>query len=637
MRKAGFRLKAENPTILHSRLLHIVIVCALGIVVYSNTFDVPFHFDDRRNIADNPLVKDFVYFVNSSEAERLSSSHPYLYAGYRQRYIGHLTFALNYRVNGLEVAGYHAVNLAVHVINALLLYLLAILTFRTPHFAGSPLGVHSRTVALFSSLLFVSHPVQTQAVTYIVQRVTSLATMFYLLSLVLYVKARLSTAPQAGNSLKSGNKKTGAVFFYCFSLLSAVLAMKIKQIAFTLPVAIALYEFMFFRDNLKRRALFLVPLLLTMLVIPLTVMDADMPLIELVGKARELPETEHISRHDYLLTELRVVVTYLRLLVFPVNQNLDYDYPVFNSFFKPQVLLSFLFLLGVFGFGVYMLKRSKKHAAGRLVAFGIFWFFLALSVESSIIPLNPIYEHRVYLPSAGFFLAVMGAVVSLSERFGTRRLTVAVALGVITLSVAAYARNGVWQSEIRLWEDIVRKSSHIARPHNNLGSAYMSAGLYDKAEEHFNMALAIRPDYALPYNSLARIYETRGLTDRAVQYYRIALRYGLEYIPAHFGLGTAYFNMGEFDKAVEQYRIVLDLKPGYAEAHNALGNAYFKKGMLAEALKYYMTALRLRNDYAEAHFNTGVIYLIQGSTELAEKHFYQASVLRPLQPRDYIS
>ena len=133
-----------------------------------------------------------------------------------------------------------------------------------------------------------------------------------------------------------------------------------------------------------------------------------------------------VSRWDYLNTQFRVIVTYIRLLFFPVNQNLDYDYPIYRTFFTPPVFLSFLFLLGIFCWGIYLLYRSYKSDQAnrfwyRLIAFGIFWFFVTLSVESSIIPIQDvIYEHRLYLPSVGFFMAIMSGIVFIYVRLANR-------------------------------------------------------------------------------------------------------------------------------------------------------------------------------------------------------------------------
>ncbi|HAM51632.1 MAG TPA: hypothetical protein DCP92_13465 [Nitrospiraceae bacterium] len=370
-----------KPDFLHKPVVHILLIAILGLIVYSNSFRVPFQFDDLPNIKDNPIIKDFQYFVEPSSAKALP-----LYDDLKSRFIGHLTFALNCKMHGLNVTGYHIVNLLIHIINALLVYWIVILTFRTPALKPSHNNYQrfADLIALFSALLFVSHPVQTQAVTYIVQRFASPATLFYLLSIASYIRSRLST------------ERHTRFIFYIISFISAFLAMKTKEIAFTLPVMITIYEIMFFEGKLTKRILYLIPLLLTMAIIPFTLLSLDKPVGSLISDVSEATRVETtVSRMDYLFTEFRVIVTYIRLLFLPIGQNLDYDYPIYRSFFDSRVFLSLLVLTSIISFGIYILCRYRRSAPHiKLISFGIFWFFIALSIESSIIPIvDVIFEH----------------------------------------------------------------------------------------------------------------------------------------------------------------------------------------------------------------------------------------------------
>jgi hypothetical protein len=335
----------------------LFLIAIVGLISYSNSFIVPFQFDDIYNIAENPVVRDLDNFTSSL-------------SGYNQnprRFVGYFTFALNYAAGGTDVRGYHIVNLIIHIVNGCLLYLLVILTFRTPCFASwkahsssgaSPVTDYgSRFIALFTALFFVSHPVQTQAVTYIVQRLTSLATFFYLLSVVLYAWGRIAGVERSGGR---------AVLLYVLSVLSAVLAMKTKEIAFTLPLAVVLYEWTFFQAPWRKRLLILLPVVLTLIIVPLSVMGTDKPLGEVLSDLSEKSRVQtDIPRWDYLVTQMRVITTYIRLIFLPVNQNLDYDYPVYRSLFDPPVLTSFLFLVVVAGFGVYLLYVSRLRGKGK--------------------------------------------------------------------------------------------------------------------------------------------------------------------------------------------------------------------------------------------------------------------------------
>ncbi|MBI4837893.1 MAG: hypothetical protein HY806_01860 [Nitrospirae bacterium] len=360
--------------LLYKPLFHILLIVIIGLISYSNTFNVPFYLDDVPNIAENPIIKNFQYFTDPSNAKGLP-----LYTGFKMRFIGYLTFALNYKLHDLDVTGYHIFNISVHIINALLIYWLILLTFQTPWFSviarrettkqsplpeiapaenrhrndsrvlfqPSPLILHPSLIAFFSALIFVSHPIQTQAVTYTVQRFTSLATMFYLISLVMYIKSRLRWTIKATVEAKAEVNIFSTLTFYFLSLLSAVLAMKTKEIAFTLPVTIAIYEFMFFNGKIKKKVLYLIPLLLTLFIIPLNIVDLSKNIGNLMDKISDATKVQIVSmtRWDYLFTQFRVIVTYIRLLFLPINQNLDYDYPIYYSLLNPDVFLSFLFLL----------------------------------------------------------------------------------------------------------------------------------------------------------------------------------------------------------------------------------------------------------------------------------------------------
>ncbi len=152
-------------TVYYKPLYHILLIIILGILSYSNTFDVPFQYDDREVIVNNNIVKRLNYFTEPSKAKAVKGHLGY--HTFRSRYVAYLTFALNYRLHGLDVTGYHILNLSIHISTAILLYLFVMLSFKTPYLHESPLNNYSRHIAFFTALIFVSHPVETEAVTYI--------------------------------------------------------------------------------------------------------------------------------------------------------------------------------------------------------------------------------------------------------------------------------------------------------------------------------------------------------------------------------------------------------------------------------------------------------------------------------------
>ena len=661
---------------------HLLLIAIIGLAAYSNTFDVPFQFDDFNNIPDNPIIKDLGNFISSLSGYQYNP----------RRYIGYLTLALNYRFGGHDVTWYHAVNIAIHILNGLLVYFLVALTFRTPYFRGpgagnQGLGTSNQVgpvpgtqypvpdfIALFSALLFVSHPIQTQAVTYIVQRFTSLATMFYLLSVVMYIKGRQMQVEAEVKVEKDSNSaprplsSTSALTltFYFLSLLCAVLAMKTKEIAFTLPITLLLYEFFFFRSALKKKLIFLIPILLTAAIIPISMMHTDRPLGEILSDLSEKTRVQtNISRLDYLMTEMRVIVTYIRLVFLPVSQNLDYDYPTYHSFLTPQVFLSFLFLLALFGTAMWLLYKSQRaerkeqsaasfseirtpcampYAFYRLIAFGILWFFITLSVESSIIPIaDVIFEHRVYLPSVGFFIAVTAGVFLLVNRLVMALSPVRFFRGpmpyalcsllfvllILALASASYARNEVWRDGIALWEDVARKAPANARAQNNLGYVYNARGMTDKAMEHFISAVRMNPEYLDARINLGITYNAKGMTDAAIEQFTTVLRKNWDDADAHNNIGIAYVSKGMIDKAITHYLIALKLNPDYPEAYNNLGVAYGYKDMLDQAIPYLRNAIQLKPDYFEAHYNLALLFLKKNDTANAEEEYRRLAMINP--------
>lgn len=523
--------KRHKYSPLASNFPPLIVLFLLGGIAYANSFSVPFHFDDNRNIVNNPLIQSFHYFLDPSQ------SHPF--PGYRDfimRFVGFFSFALNYSIHGLALWGYHGVNIAIHIGNAWIVYYFIVLTMKTPNSqsAGSGTEKHLQNIrglALLAACLFVVHPIQTQAVTYIVQRFASLATLFYLLSLLFYIRWRISSGP---------------IYWYCGSLLFSLLAFKTKEIAFSLPIIILTYEWLFFTGTFRRRVLYLLPYGILSLVIPLsyliTANQSGNVFHDVFEQSKVLTD---MSRFTYLFTEFRVMVTYIRLLFVPVHQNFDYDYPLQDCFWDLSVWTSFLLLFSLLSVAaISLLRASREDSRYRIIALGIFWFFLTLLPESGLIPIvDVIYEHRLYLPSVGAFMAISSAYFLLGDSipakyFVLKKYSPYVCFVLIgALTGMTIQRNEVWQSEISLWEDVVKKSPTKVRALTNLGSAYMDRGFHEPALEQFEKALALDPHNEILFANIATVYykqsfvfRDRGmfekaakLLDRSIAYYERSL------------------------------------------------------------------------------------------------------------------
>lgn len=576
----------------------LALIILAGTLAYANSFQVPFYLDGVYVIVQNQDIRHF---------ENLQVQHP--------RYLAYLSFALNYQLGGLEVAGYHVFNLLIHLFAALLVYALLRLTFLTPYFISDQLGARRCAPAwqiflpLFVALVFVAHPIQTQAVTYVVQRMTSMAGMFYLLALVLYVWARLKMEGCGARDAGRAGGLMAVLALFAGATLSAVLAMKTKEIAFTLPFAVILYEVFFFYGSWKKRFFCLLPLLATLPIVPLSVIATNRLLIssgELMveGGGQEVFSAGEMSRDVYLFTQFRVILTYLRLLFFPIKQNLDYDYPVYETFFTPQVFLSFAVLVGLVGLAVFLFFRSRlpwdleqvarqcaptgdsrrliPHASQpyfRLISFGMIWFFLTLSVESSFVPIQDvIVEHRLYLPSLGFLLAVSVAFILLVQKFRpsvSMKICVAAACLLIPVLVfATYQRNHVWGDNIRLWQDVVSKAPTNARAYNDLGAALNSRGRYSEAIEMYRRAIELAPDHPYAYNNLGLTLLLSNRSNEAIPLFKKAIGLHLRFDSAYINLAAAYNQLRMFSLTVPLLEPQMRWLGERVEAHYHLGVAY---------------------------------------------------------------
>ena len=384
----------RNFDSLYRHLIAVGLIAGVAFLIYSNTFSVPFQFDDRPNITQNPNVQ--LRVLTWDRIQRLIANT------YKEsiRVFSYLTLAFNYYFGGFNVFGYHLVNLLIHVFTGILLYGFLILTFRLPSLEKR-YGPIAYKMALFTSLIFIAHPVQTQSVTYIVQRMASLGAMFYLLTFVLYIKARLAEQGKA-RTLYFG----GAVLSYLLGIFS-------KENVAIIPFFIALYEFYFFQNldlgpKGKRIALFLVGALFALGSLGLLVWGKRYYDVLIEGyKIRDFTLTERV------LTQFRVVLHYVSLLIYPhpSRLNLDYDFPLSKTILDPPTtLLSIVLVFGLIGYGIWTARKRP------LLSFCILWYFGNLVIESSIFPLEMVFEHRLYLPSIGpFILFSLGVVLGVKK------------------------------------------------------------------------------------------------------------------------------------------------------------------------------------------------------------------------------
>jgi Tfp pilus assembly protein PilF len=597
--------------LLRNKLFVFTLISVTGFLAYSNTFAVPFQFDDDGYVVNDPIIRSFHYFSHPSEIAQLNQQSPTAFPvglryAFLTRFLGYFSLALNYHVHGLDVAGYHVVNLLLHIINGFLVYLILRSTFRTDLFsqaADQPASGSRDAVALISSLLFVCHPIQTHAVTYITSRFVLLASFFYLLSLFLYISFRISTG--------DGRRRV----LYAAALASTAASMVTKEFTFTLPIVIMLYDLTFFSGSTLERIKTLAPFSLTLLIIPALVFIQQGSLHSLDSTMRVITaaDVSQISRSDYLLTQFRVIITYIRLLFFPVNQSIDHDVPVYHSLSQLPVFASFTVLLALISLAVYLWfvsKKARKHPALKVLSFGILWFFVTLSVESSIIPLGElIAEYRLYLPSIGMIMAFVSLAALVAERFPESKMPnkkiipVICASALIILIATTFVRNTVWKDEITLWEDAAKNNPASVRPHQNLGMYYSMRGRLDEAKNELMTALKLDPNKFELHNNLGIVYKKLGDYDRAIQEFHAVIAIMPSDGMVHYNLGNVYLEQGRLQEAIQEFKTSVKAVPDYDDAHNNLGIAYERSGQLSEAIREFTMAIALNPGNAKAKNN----------------------------------
>ncbi len=563
-------------------------ILILGFIIYANSFESTFHLDDINNIRDNPSIRNL-------------SNIQGMWQFSQTRFLALYSFAWNYHYGQLDVGGYHVVNLIIHLINAILVYWLSFLIFSTPVLKDKFLLKDKTILSLVVAFLFVSHPLATQSVTYIVQRMTSMSAMFYFLGLVLYLLSRFTDKGKAKTRLLIG----------CG--ISALLACLTKENAFTFPFAIVLLEVFFLQTrpnaiSFKDRRVLLIGAALVSLIALGFFSYSDYVLN---------PEYEDQNQGDnnitswrYLLTQFSVILKYIQLLILPVNQVFDYNYKLVTSFLDPRAWISFIALLGLIGLAIV---TFKKH---RIISFGIFWFFLTIAIESSIIPLQDlIFEHRTYLPSFGFFLIFVYVVYWLTwKNIKTIGISI-LALVIVVNSVLTYLRNNVWKDEITLSTDSIKKSPGKGRPYNNRGDALVDEKRFEEALLDFDKAIELLPKYAMAYYNRGNLYQKQKKYEQALADFNYAIRYRRDFDKAYNNRGTLYKETNRLDEALVDYDRAISLNPDYHMAYNNRGSVYILQKQYQRAIEDLDQAIALKPDFAEAFGNRGIAKLKMNNAE----------------------
>ena len=473
--------RKQNPSIFPLTFWILAILAALGVISYWNSFDVPMVFDDLVSIQKQAGVRFGDYFL-----------HPGLTGG---RGLLMLTFAANSLVHGVQVWGYHLVNVVLHVLNGFLIFFIAKHIFRR----ATSDNIHTVLCAFFAAAVFLLHPVQTESVTYISSRSEVLSTLFYAGAFLIFIKVP--------------NEKVG--FFLSLVVGSVFLAaLMSKETAITLPGVLVLYDFIFRADArihpLLSRWRFYITFILGGSYA--TYYVATRVLSGSIGA-----QEGHLTAWSYFLTQTRVIVQYVRILFLPVKLNLDHYVLPSYGIIEPSVIASLLFLCGIVVLGWYFRRKEP------IVSFAIFWFFITLSPTSSFVAiLDVMFEHRLYLPLVAvclLFPLLIDRVchwLRTNWKYDLRWNYCCIALVAMFL-VGTILRNQVWRDEVRLWSDVIEKSPHKARGYNALSFAYYKRAQFDRALDAAKLGLQeVSEESVAFYETIGNMNLRLGRYDEAI-------------------------------------------------------------------------------------------------------------------------
>jgi len=587
------RLSAAPPV----RVPHGVWALALVLAVtaaYWNGLNAPFIFDDIPAIVENPSLRQ----LWQPEAPPLAGS---AVAG---RPFVNWTFAVNYALGGENPRGYHVTNLLIHAGAGLLLWGMLRRTLSraaVPHW----LRECADPVAWASALVWLLHPLQTEAVTCVVQRTESLAGLVYLGALYAFLRASEAGAPQPR-------------LWLAVSVAATWLGMATKETMATLPLIILLYDRTFaagsFRESWRQRRWFYGGLVLSWLLLGLLMAPTG-------GRGGTITLGRDVTAWMSLLTQSRAIAMYLGLAVWPQPLVLDNGSFVTDTVTSlRQVAPQFLLVSGLALATAYALVRRP------VLGFVGAWFFVILGPSSSVIPLlsQMRAEHRMYLPLA----AMVVTLVALLWRYGRRFAPVVLGAWALALGITTVVRNHDYRSEQAIWADTAAKQPGNPRAHYSLALAAGRAGDLPAAEQSYREALRLKPGYVEADVALATLLLRSGRTDEARRLLAEAATAGPETSNTFNNLGQAYALAGEIEPAIAAFEKALQLDSGNHEAHNNLGYYLAVRGRRTEAIAHFRESVRLRPG-AVALGNLGAALLEAGETNPALEAFAEALRLAP--------
>ena len=612
----------------HAYAIAVVIIASVCALLYAWTADYPMVFDDYVYLETNPLVKEARSFGYLSELREFAMRPskegfaPDVATNFILRPVAYATFHLNYLFDAFRPRWFRVVNIGIHAVNGMLIFtLVRILLART--------GSLSRRSELFISgtaaLMFVAHPMATESVTYIIQRFTSLGAMFYLSTLCLYFASMNAVTPKGRAALRMGavatlilgmlTKESVVTAPLVAVMLDWLVARRTTNsknepvIAATdLPFGERLLYWMLVRSRLCKAMREAWPLLICLPIVPTLVLLAAWGRHGnevTIGSALNVTNlNEDPWNHwQFAITEITVVMNYLRKLVWPSDLNLDPEWPLYESMLRGPVILATEGIAIIIGVAVWLFRRFRGDVRFAVSLAFVLWFFATIVVSSGLVPLPDLMaEHRTYLPSVGIFISIACLLDWLlcwtgANRSGRWLAPIMAGTAAVALAFSTAQRNKVWRTAVTLWEDTAAKSPGNSRVWCNLGVAYIGNREFEKAVTAYKKAIALNPSYETALLNLASALNGLHRSKEALE----ALA-SLEKLNPHVShspdvlccRSVAFIESGKIEEGIQILNSIVTQVPSHRMSHVVLGMIYSQTNHPGKAVEHYQRALRLQ-------------------------------------------
>jgi tetratricopeptide (TPR) repeat protein len=581
----------------------------LLLVVYANSFNCSWHFDDYINIVENPRIQ-----IKTLSWQEIGRSLYGIAGSARwQRPVSYFTFAVNYYFDGLNVFGYHLVNFFIHYIASVFLFLFIYNALKLPILEGR-YERNAYSIALLAALFWAINPVEVMAVTYIVQRMASMAAMFYIMAMYFYLKGR------------TGDKTWKRVVFFILAAFSALLSLGSKENAAMLPVSLFLFDLFLVQgatiENIRKNWAVCLFALLLVPAIGLVYYDFS----SITG---DYDQFRPFTMWERVLTQPRVILFYISLLLYPITSRMMmiHDMEISKSLFDPWTTFAAIVVLLLILVVAGLISRKRP-----LISYCIIFFFLNHLIEGSFISLELVYEHRNYLPSMLFFVPLSIFIVYALSYFEKRKMMIVVLSSatvaiMIIIGVTVFIQNDILKDEISLWSDNIEKAPRLHHVRQNLGVAYFIDGRLSEAFVELTKALESLPAAHVKakvktYGLLGEYYILRGNDEKAMTHYLQALRIDPYFSPVYNRMAEIKVRTNQLADAEKLIRIGISLAPHSYAFHLTLARVLLKQGHPDAAIKEAQRALILGGDSSKPYGVFAEAFKLKKNSKMAD-HFYK--------------